>query len=116
MNGTRIFSGGYDKKVTEWTAPLSTLPADASKEKIFYSILKPASKWEPASEPMVPVFDSNVQQPAPAQMALKVAVPSLRSLRWNMIRSHLLILMCSLLRLHKGVHFLMLRYISPPQC
>ncbi|KAG2081949.1 hypothetical protein BD769DRAFT_1683513 [Suillus cothurnatus] len=77
MNGTRIFSGGYDKKVTEWTAPLSTLPADASKEKIFYSILKPASKWEPASEPMVPVFDSNVQQPAPAQMALKSPLSSL---------------------------------------
>jgi tetratricopeptide (TPR) repeat protein len=70
-NGTRIFSGGYDKRVTEWPVPLGALPAVASKEKIFYSILKPAPKWEPASESMVPVFDSNVQQPAPAQMALK---------------------------------------------
>jgi len=33
-NGTRIFSGGYDKRVTEWPVPLGALPAVASKEKV----------------------------------------------------------------------------------
>ncbi|KAG1810864.1 WD40-repeat-containing domain protein [Suillus subaureus] len=71
-DGTRILSGGYDKKVTEWTAPMGTSPVDASEEKIFNSVLQPAPKWEPAFESMVPAFNSKIRKRA---STLKVIEP-----------------------------------------
>ncbi|KAG2038866.1 WD40-repeat-containing domain protein [Suillus americanus] len=69
-DGMRIFSGGYDKKVTEWTTPMGSLLAGTSKENISYSkIVAPAPMWEITTT--VPVFDPEVQKPAPTQLALK---------------------------------------------
>ncbi|KAG1884031.1 WD40-repeat-containing domain protein [Suillus subluteus] len=72
-DGTRILSGGYYKKITEWTAPMGTLLADASNEKIVYSALKTAQKWDPEIQSMVQVsgFDCEFQETALTPLVVK---------------------------------------------